>query len=67
MRKIRLGIIGCGTIADWHARAILASKDGVLAGVADVLYKESAFCCNKFPHAVYIIGSYLAVGNGKIG
>ena len=48
MRKIRLGIIGCGTIADWHAKAILASKNGELAGVADALYKYAESFAQKY-------------------
>ncbi|MBE7052671.1 MAG: Gfo/Idh/MocA family oxidoreductase [Ruminococcaceae bacterium] len=41
MEKLKLGIIGCGSIATWHAKAIKMSKNGILAGVADAK-KENA-------------------------
>ena len=36
MRKVRFGIVGCGVISDWHARAISEIDDAVLVAVTDV-------------------------------
>jgi predicted dehydrogenase len=36
MEKIRFGIIGCGLISDWHAKAIGQIPNAVLVGVADI-------------------------------
>lgn len=36
MHKIRFGIVGCGVISDWHARAIAAIPDALLVAVTDV-------------------------------
>ncbi len=36
MSNVRFGIIGCGTIAHFHARAIAACTGGTFMGVADV-------------------------------
>ena len=37
MKNIKFGIIGCGMISVWHAKAITANADNgaVLAGVCD--------------------------------
>jgi predicted dehydrogenase len=35
-QNIRFGIIGCGMIADWHARAIKETSGAVLIGVTDL-------------------------------
>jgi predicted dehydrogenase len=36
MKSIKFGIIGCGTIAHFHAKAIAAAEGAVLFGVADI-------------------------------
>lgn len=36
MKKVRFGIIGCGLISNWHARAIRQIPNAVLVGVADI-------------------------------
>lgn len=35
-KKIGFGIIGCGMISNWHAKAVLEIKDAVLAGATDI-------------------------------
>jgi UDP-N-acetyl-2-amino-2-deoxyglucuronate dehydrogenase len=35
LSELRFGIVGCGLIADWHARAINETEGAVLAGVTD--------------------------------
>ncbi len=41
MKQIRFGIVGCGVISDWHARAIGEIEGAVLTGVTDIR-QESA-------------------------
>ena len=35
-KEIRFGIIGCGTISNWHADAIAEIEGATLVGVTDV-------------------------------
>ena len=35
-KEIRFGIIGCGTISNWHADAIAEIEGATLIGVTDV-------------------------------
>ena len=41
LKQIRFGIVGCGVISDWHARAIGEIEGAVLTGVTDIR-QESA-------------------------
>jgi len=42
------GIIGCGTIANWHVAGIRACKDAVLVGAADFKPEFSEKFCTKY-------------------
>ena len=42
------GIIGCGVISNWHARAINASNGGYLVGAVDVKPEYSEAFCKNF-------------------
>ncbi len=42
------GIIGCGTIANWHVAGIRACKDAVLVGAADFKPEFSEKFCAKY-------------------
>ena len=42
------GIIGCGTIANWHVAGIRACKDAKLIGAADFKPEFSAKFCEKY-------------------
>ncbi len=41
MSKFRFGIIGCGIIASWHARAIQSIPEAELVAVADVVEEKA--------------------------
>lgn len=53
MQEIRFGILGCGIIADWHAKAIQATEGSVLAGVADVRAEAAASFAEKYGTHAY--------------
>jgi len=42
------GIIGCGTIANWHVAGVRACKDAVLIGAADAKPEFSVKFCEKY-------------------
>jgi len=42
------GIIGCGTIANWHVAGVRACKDAVLVGAADAKPEFSEKFCAKY-------------------
>jgi len=44
--KVRFGIIGCGVIGPWHARAIEACKDAELVAIADVKIEKAKALIN---------------------
>lgn len=50
MKKETIGfaIVGCGTIADWHAKATQASEHGVLVGAYDVNPEKTKEFCEKY-------------------
>lgn len=48
MSTVRFGILGCGVIADWHAKAILMSNGGSLVGAADVNYESAKNFAEKY-------------------
>ena len=48
MEKIRFGILGCGTIGDVHARAIMALDDAELVALCDVNAERAAEYAKKY-------------------
>jgi len=53
MSLVRFCIVGCGVIAHWHAKAIQASENGVLAGVVDVRYESACEFAKQYGVSVY--------------
>ncbi len=51
--KIRFGILGCGVIADYHARAIESLPDAELVGVVDNSAERAAVFAEKYGVRVY--------------
>ena len=53
MRKLNFGIVGCGAIADFHAKAIACSRGGALYGVTDSRAESAGrfaenYCAKRF-------------------
>lgn len=53
MGKFKFGIVGCGVIAPHHAESILASKNGEIAAVCDIIEEKAIAFAEK-----YKVGSY---------
>ncbi len=61
MKQIRLGIIGCGVISDFHARSIQTLEKGILVGVADVRPEAARQFAEKYQiHAYASVEELLA-------
>lgn len=48
MKKVRYAIIGCGTIAPFHAQAILNDKRAELAAVVDIIEEKARAFADKY-------------------
>ena len=48
MKKLRFGIIGCGVIGPYHARAITSLPDAELVSVADLIPERAQKLAEKF-------------------
>ena len=48
MDKVRFGIIGCGVIAPWHARAITNTPEAELVAVCDVIEEKARKVSSDF-------------------
>ena len=56
MKKLGFGIVGCGVISDWHARAIREIEGTELVGVTDINRKKREGFAGKYDIAPF--GSY---------
>ena len=53
MEKMRFGIIGCGVISSWHARAITALDEAELVAVCDIIPERAEKLSAEFGGKVY--------------
>ena len=52
--KVRFGILGCGTAAHYHARAVKSTSDAVLVGVADSNVKKAEKFAEEYGIRAYV-------------
>ena len=48
MDKVRFGIIGCGVIGPWHARAITDTQEAELVACCDIIEERARKLSNDF-------------------
>ena len=48
MDKIRFGIVGCGVISSWHAKAVTAAEDAELVACCDIIPERAEKLAGEF-------------------